>query len=58
MYKYHKKIDGSPSEYILRLNEDDTTSTIPNNPANSDWQAYQAWLEADPENQPLPADEE
>jgi len=31
---------------ITRLNDDGTVSWIPNDPANSDWVAYQAWLAA------------
>ena len=57
-YKQVKMLDGNPSPYVvLRLNDDGTTTSIPNDPANRDWIGYQTWLEADPENQPLPADE-
>lgn len=58
MYKLIKMLDGTDSPYvILRLNDNGSISSIPNDMANADWQEYQAWLAADPENQPLPADE-
>lgn len=44
------------SDYVLKIN-DEIISTVPNDMKNRDWQEYQAWLAADPENQPLPADE-
>lgn len=40
------------------IEEDGTVRFVPDDSANRDWQEYQAWLAADPENQPLPADEE
>lgn len=49
------------SEYILLISDGGIVSTIPNDPANSDWQAYQQWLtELDGQgnpNQPLPAEQ-
>lgn len=43
----------------IELTDDNgITKSIPNDFFNRDWQEYQAWLAADPENQPLPADEE
>lgn len=33
------------SESILRKNEDGTITSIPTDPANSDYQAYLRWLE-------------
>lgn len=38
---------------IIRI---DDGTFIPQNEGNRDWQEYQAWLAADPDNQPLPAD--
>lgn len=40
---------GINTNVILRLPD---LVSIPNDPANTDWQAYQAWLAAG--NQPLP----
>ncbi len=46
------------SSYVKMIEADGTMRFVPNDPANSDWAAYQAWLAADPENNiPLPADE-
>lgn len=45
------------SDNVKRINEDGTTSWIPNDPGNRDWIAYQDWLAADEANIPLPADE-
>lgn len=33
------------AENIIRINDDDTETVIPTDPANSDYQAYLAWLE-------------
>jgi len=44
-YNYQQIINGFTSEvstqYILRLPDN---AWIPNNPENTDWQAYLAWL--------------
>lgn len=44
-------ITGQPAQCIKRLADN---AFIPFDPANTDYQAYLAWLEAG--NQPLPAD--
>ncbi len=44
------------SDYILMTDEQGVIHTVPNDERNKDWQEYQAWLAADPENQPEPAD--
>lgn len=31
-------------DVILRIKDDGVISWVPNDPKNSDWQAYQAWL--------------
>lgn len=46
------------SDYIKRIEDDGNIWFVPNEPSNSMWQAYQAWLAEDPNNQPLPADGE
>jgi hypothetical protein len=52
-YNYQEIIDGMTgkisTQYILRLPDN---ACIPNDPANTDWQAYQEWLAAG--NTPLP----
>lgn len=47
---------GELSPFIMKI-DDSRITYIPNDPANRDWQQYQVWLAADPENQPEPADE-
>jgi len=50
MYQLH-----SSEVAVIRLNDDGTTSGIPFDPANTDYQAYLTWLEAG--NTPEPAPE-
>lgn len=49
-YQQVNNIDGSLSNEVIRRLPDD--AFIPNDPANTDWQAYQEWLAAG--NTPLP----
>jgi hypothetical protein len=54
MYKLNKpNIGKTASNSVVRLSDN---AFIPFDPANTDYQAYLAWLEQG--NQPLPADEE
>ncbi len=53
MYKLRKELNGSPvNDQIQRLSD---LAVIPFDPANTDYQAYLAWLAEG--NEPLPADE-
>ena len=49
-YQYVKNLDGSISTDVIRRLPDG--ASIPNDPDNTDWQAYQVWLSEG--NQPLP----
>ncbi len=45
------------SDCIKLLEDGGMIRFVPNDSRNLDWQAYQAWLAADPENNiPLPAE--
>lgn len=50
----YKLITNSTS---IEVTKDGIISVIPNDSANRDWAEYRAWLDADPENQPLPSDD-
>jgi hypothetical protein len=54
-YKKYFSSESVESEYIIKFTND-IQICIPNDPQNKDWQDYQAWLAADPANQPDPAD--
>ena len=52
-YQYLKDYTGQISTAcISKLENGIQVAVIPNDPANTDWQAYQAWLAAG--NTPLP----
>ena len=53
MYKQIRNIEGSINEAAVQ--NTNTTSFIPFDPDNKDYQAYLKWLEEG--NEPLPADE-
>lgn len=58
IYQYVTDFNGGNNPNIILRNIDGIISCIPNDPTNRDWQEYQAWLAADPENNvPLAADE-
>ena len=52
MYKQYKNIFGEIAEGIFRISDN---TSIPFDPANTDYQAYLKWL--DEGNTPEPADE-
>ena len=45
MYKYTETISSAGATIIMREDEEGNISSIPADPANSDYQAYLAWLE-------------
>jgi len=52
MYKRYPDYNGTPLQCVLRVSDG---ACIAFDPANTDYQQYLKWLEA--ENTPLPADE-
>jgi hypothetical protein len=55
MYKLFKFSGATEPQLVNRTNDDGSVTCIPFDPANTDYQAYLAWLEAG--NTPEPADE-
>ena len=53
-YQLYKTIDGFDS--VKKIDETGKITCIPFDPANTDYQAYLAWLEESPNTKPLPAD--
>lgn len=53
MYKLLRKISGEIDDGILRISDG---AYVPNDPANTDYQAYLKWLSEG--NTPLPPDKE
>ena len=56
MYKLFKFSGATEPQLVNRTNDDGSVTCIPFDPANTDYQAYLAWLEAG--NTPEPADEQ
>jgi hypothetical protein len=55
MYRQLKDPQGNIRTDAIRRESD--KATVPNDLNNRDWVEYQAWLAADPANQPLPPEE-
>lgn len=53
MFKLIKNYESGLVEGVLRIPDN---AAIPFNQANTDYQAYLAWLAESPNNKPLPAD--
>ena len=56
MYKLFKFSGATEPQLVNRTNDNGSVTCIPFDPANTDYQAYLAWLEAG--NTPEPADEQ
>ena len=54
MYKLHK-FSFSEATFVIRQNTDGSTTCIPFDPANTDYQEFLAWKAEG--NEPLPADD-
>jgi hypothetical protein len=54
MYKLHMDSVSNRASSVFRTNEDGTISSIPFDPANTDYQAYLKWVAEG--NTPEPAD--
>ena len=54
MYKLYKFSWDAEPNHVVRDNGNGTSTCIPHDPANTDYQAYLKWLEEG--GQPLPAD--
>jgi hypothetical protein len=55
-YKLANPIKDGDSVLLTKIDDDGRIWWIPNDPNNTDWQIYQAWLAEDPSHQPDPAD--
>jgi hypothetical protein len=58
MYKIITQLNsfGNTQISIIKVNENDSFTSFPNDPTNSNYKAYQDWLDAG--NTPLPVDSE
>ncbi len=58
MYKIFTQLNsfGNTQISIIKVNENGSFTSFPNDPTNSNYKAYQTWLDAG--NTPLPVDSE